>query len=597
MNIRRFNPFRSLPNAREVWAWGMYDLANQSFTLLITTLFFGIYFSNVVVGDEGRGQLLYGRAFAISSLLVVITSPFLGALADFSGRKKAFLTWLGIGCSLFTMALAIAGPDDTLLAMTLFIAANVCFMGGENFLAAFLPELSTRQTIGRVSAIGWTMGYLGALICLPMALLIPGLRDQTIGGFRGLFLFAGAWFLINALPTMLLLRERKQREVLPAGATLWTIGFLRVLDSARQAGRFRQLTIFLTFFTIYCCGMQVIIVFSGIIASKYLSPTALIAFVFVLAAVSAVGSAISGLYQDRIGQRLTVQVSLLIWIATSIGAVLLPDTNAPMWLLGLVGAGVGLGLGLTGAASRALVGVLIPDAAGGPPDYSMVMVPRGQFEIVDTWHVVGLRGTGSKDLAVRAAHIPAHRIFSLSQMLATGYAPGLEVNREPEYTQPFFGASVMTLVAPALGAAHGAIDRFAQRLGERVLAFRETRQGEHVPSQLRLAQAMGHVDAAELLIKRDSHEMKARAVSGETSTLPERARYRFDNAWATRLCAQAVDLVFEASGGGALQDSHPIQRAWRDVHAIANHAGLNLDTTAELLARVRLGLPPNDPVI
>jgi UMF1 family MFS transporter len=360
LNIRRFNPFRSLPNAREVWAWGMYDLANQSFTLLITTLFFGIYFKNVVVGEEGRGQLLYGRAFAISSLLVVITSPFLGALADFSGRKKAFLTWLGIGCSLFTMALALAGPDDTLLAMTLFIAANVCFMGGENFLAAFLPELSTRQTIGRVSAIGWTMGYLGALICLPMALLIPGLRDQTIGGFRGLFLFAGAWFLINALPTMLLLRERKQREVLPAGATLWTIGFLRVLDSARQAGRFRQLSVFLTFFCIYCCGMQVIIVFSGIIASKYLSPTALIAFVFVLAAVSAVGSAISGLYQDRIGQRLTVQVSLLIWIATSIGAVLLPDTNAPMWLLGLVGAGVGLGLGLTGAASRALVGVLTP---------------------------------------------------------------------------------------------------------------------------------------------------------------------------------------------------------------------------------------------
>ena len=118
-----------------------------------------------------------------------------------------------------------------------------------------------------------------------------------------------------------------------------------------------------------------------------------------------------------------------------------------------------------------------------------------------------------------------------------------------------------------------------------------------MPSQLRLAQAMGHVDAAELLIKRDSHEMKARAVSGETSTVLERARYRFDNAWATRLCAQAVDLVFEASGGGALQDSHPIQRAWRDVHAIANHAGLNLDTTAELLARVRLGLPPNDPVI
>jgi alkylation response protein AidB-like acyl-CoA dehydrogenase len=248
-------------------------------------------------------------------------------------------------------------------------------------------------------------------------------------------------------------------------------------------------------------------------------------------------------------------------------------------------------------AQWALLGVLVPPDGDGPPDYCMAMVPQPDFEIMDTWHVVGLRGTGSKDLAVREAHVPAHRLFSLSQMLATGYAPGLEVNREPEYAQPFFGASVMTLVAPAVGAALGAIDVFAERLGQRVLAFRESRQGEHAPSQARLAQAMGKVDAAELLITRDSAQMKERARSGETASLLERARYRFDNAYATRLCVEAVDLLFDAAGGSALQDSHRLQRAWRDVHAVASHAGLNLDTTAELLARVRLGLPPNDPVI
>ncbi len=427
LNLGRFNPFRSLPNPREVWAWGMYDLANQSFTLLITTLFFGIYFSKVVVGDPARGQLLYGRAFAIASLIVVLTSPFLGALADFSGRKKLFLTWLGIGCSLFTMALALVGQDDILLGMSLYVIATVFFMSGENFLAAFLPELSTRETMGRISAIGWTMGYLGALVCLPLALLIPGLKDQSEAGYRGLFLFAGAWFLINALPTMIFLRERKLRETLPPGATLWTIGFLRVLDSARHAGRFRQLAVFLTFFCVYCCGMQVIIVFSGIIAAKYLSPIALVAFVFVLAAVSAVGSAISGLYQDRIGQRLTVQISLCIWIVTSIGAVMLPESDASMWLLGFVGFGVGLGLGLTGAASRALVGVLTPahktaeffalwglgyKVAGifGPLLFGLVTYMLGQqwgMGLVGLFFLIGLAGTFLVDVEAgrRAAEL------------------------------------------------------------------------------------------------------------------------------------------------------------------------------------------------
>lgn len=413
MAFRRLNPFRSLTSPREVWAWGMYDLANQSFTLLVTTLFFGVYFNQVVVGDPARGQLLYGLAVALSSLLVVLTSPFLGALADFSGRKKAFLTWLGIGCSIFTMSLALAGAGEVALAMTLFIAANVCFMSGENFLAAFLPELSTRETIGRVSAIGWTMGYLGALICLPLALLIPGLTARTGAGFRGLFLFAGAWFLVNALPTMLLLRERKRREPMPPGTSLWTIGFRRVLASAVHAGRFRELTLFLVFFCVYCCGMQIIIVFSGIIASNYMTPPVLIAFAMALAAVSAVGSALSGLYQDRIGQRLTVQASLVIWILTAAGAAMLPPRDASPWLLSGVGLGVGLGLGLTGAASRALVGVLTPahktaeffalwglgyKIAGviGPLLYGMVVSWRGQpwaMGLVGLFFALGLAGT------------------------------------------------------------------------------------------------------------------------------------------------------------------------------------------------------------
>lgn len=418
----RLNPFRNLPNARQVWSWGMYDLANQSFTLLVVTLFLPIFLKEVVLGagaDAGLAARYLGWAVAASSLIVVLTSPVIGALADFSARKKTYLTWCGIGCSILTMSLALTGPGDVWPALILFAAANVLFMFGENFLAAFLPEISTRETLGRVSAIGWTMGYIGALVCLPIALLLPGVIRGEPRGYTFIFFFAGAWFLINALPTMLILRERKIAEPLPPGATMLTVGFQRVADTIRHASRFRELAVFLFFFCIYCCGMQIIINFSGLIASQYFSTGALIAFVLALAFISAVGSAISGMFQDRIGQRLTVQISLAIWIITSIGAVLLPTKDAPMWHLCLVGGGIGLGLGLTGAASRALVGVLTPahktaeffalwglgyKLAGvvGPPVFGEVSRRWGQpaaMAAVGGFFLIGFLGTFLVDVA------------------------------------------------------------------------------------------------------------------------------------------------------------------------------------------------------
>lgn len=434
----RLNPFAGLPNARQVWAWGMYDLANQSFTLLVVTLFLPIYLKQVVLGPSaaaGHAESLLGWTTAAASLVVVVANPVLGALADFSGKKKVFLTWTGIGCAAFTVGLSLTGPGESWAVMGLFACASVLFMFGESFLAAFLPEVSTRATVGRASAIGWTMGYVGALACLPLSLLLPGLRAGTHAGFSNVFIFAGVWFFVNALPTMLMLREKKSREAMPTGSTIVTIGFQRVARTIRQASRFGELGVFLIFFGVYCCGMQIIIGFSGLMASQYFTNAQLIWFVLALAFISAVGSAVSGLYQDRIGQRRTVQVSLWVWIGTSIAAVFLPTTNAAMWHLCLVGGGIGLGLGLTGAASRALVGVLTPAhktaeffalwglgyrLAGviGPPIFGEVMHRFGQsaaMGVVGGFFVVGLAGTYFVNVEKgRLAAEEAEREFALS---------------------------------------------------------------------------------------------------------------------------------------------------------------------------------------
>ncbi|HVZ94696.1 MAG TPA: MFS transporter [Phycisphaerales bacterium] len=361
--LRRLNPFRSLPNAKQVFAWGMYDLANQSFTLLIITLYFAIDFDRVIASTPEQGEQLRNLSFAGASLVVVIISPILGAVADFTGKKKLALNWTCLGCSLGMIALAFTGPGNIWFAMLVYAFANICFMCGENFLAAFLPEISTRENIGTVSAIGWTMGYAGALLCLPLSLLIPGMAQEggpTPGAFRAVFVFSGVWFLLGAVPTLIWLKEQKAPEKLAPGETLLTVGFVRLASTAKQVGHFRELAKFLVFFLIYCCGMQIVIANAGVIAERYMQGVELVFFIWVLAAVSGAGSVLGGIAQHRRGLKVTIVASLTVWILTALGAAALPTTDAHRWHLWLVGIGMGLGLGMTGTASRALVGVFTP---------------------------------------------------------------------------------------------------------------------------------------------------------------------------------------------------------------------------------------------
>lgn len=394
----RLNPFAGLPNARQVWAWGMYDLANQSFTLLIVTLFFAIYFQNQIASTPAEGKLMWGLANGVSSAIVVVIGPLLGAMADFGGCKKRWLSVLAIGCGVLTCGLAFTGPGMVWAAMALFVLANVMFMAGENFLAAFLPELATRDTMSRVSAIGWTMGYLGAMLVLPVAGVILHFTGASNLGFRIVFAFAGVWFLVNALPTLLVLKERKAAEARSDGRSLARVGIDRMRESMRDAPRYRQLIRFLASFFVYSCGMSIIIVFAGELAYQHLGAgLAFMAYCWVLSLIAGIGAVLTGFVQHRAGHRATVGCSLVLWTLTCIGAAMLPapGSGSGSALIWLVGAGVGFGLGMTGNASRTLVGVFTPAhktaeffglwglaykaaAMVGPPVYGAIAALAGQ---------------------------------------------------------------------------------------------------------------------------------------------------------------------------------------------------------------------------
>ena len=359
--LARLNPLRGLARPREVLAWSLYDLANQSFTLLIITLLFPLYFKQVVVGDPQRGDALWSVAGATSLAIVVLASPLVGAMADARGTRKRMLVLTGIVAATATLALGLIGPGMVLPAIAIFVIGNLFYQVGENFLASFLPDVSTPRTIGRVSALGWTMGYVGALLLLVLtAVLMKTLGWADPSHWQPFFLIAGLWFALGILPAAIILKERQPpattREPLLRAART------RLAETVRSAGRYRELVKFLTAFFVYALGVQAIIYFAAILAQDFgFGQTKLVLFMLQLTITAGIGAAGTGLFQDRIGAKKTVAIFLVVWIvscAAMATLALLP--HRPEWLFWVIGNGLGLALGGIGTASRAMVGRFTP---------------------------------------------------------------------------------------------------------------------------------------------------------------------------------------------------------------------------------------------
>lgn len=345
---------------REVFGWAMFDFANQAFTLVILTVVFQIYFINHIVPDnDSLGRQLWATMGIIALTIVIVASPLIGALADFSGAKKRLLLTTYVVSVIFTAALGLARPGMVSTAMVIFIIGYIFYAIGENFMGAFLPELAAPGDMGKVSAFGWTLGYTGGLLCLGGALLINA-KWPGPTGYRLICLWAGIFFLLAALPTFIFVRERKQREPLPSGQTMFSVGFVRLATTFRSLKRYRVLFRFLLVMTFYLGGMQIVIWFAGTIGKKLfgLTDKELVVFTLILTVTAIAGAVITGRIQDRIGARRTIMLALVIWLIVMIPIPFLKEQNRFMfWILG---SGVGFGMGMLGTSSRAMVGLFSP---------------------------------------------------------------------------------------------------------------------------------------------------------------------------------------------------------------------------------------------
>jgi len=236
--------------------------------------------------------------------------------------------------------------------------------------------------------------------------------------------------------------------------------------------------------------------------------------------------------------------------------------------------------------------VLAPIDRGGPkPENTTVIVPKADFEILDTWNASGLRGTGTHDVRIRDAFIPGHRELGFSAA-AGGATPGSAVNPSPIYRLPMMGVGCFTVVGPVTGVAQAAIDTYAELVRGRTQILADAKLAEQSTLQLKVAESAVEVECARLLIASDLAEVNRLAGIGDTIAPASRLRYKRDVAFAAHLCRRAVDRLVMAIGVTGQQADHPIQLASRDINALASHGLMSWEVNAIPYGRAAFGLDP-----
>jgi 3-hydroxy-9,10-secoandrosta-1,3,5(10)-triene-9,17-dione monooxygenase len=220
-----------------------------------------------------------------------------------------------------------------------------------------------------------------------------------------------------------------------------------------------------------------------------------------------------------------------------------------------------------------------------PSGMVWLLVPRRDYEIVDNWYVTGLSGSGSKDIIIKDAFVPACRVLS-PDAAGNGDWNGWELHHQARYHVPLRCLLGWDLLGPLIGMVRGCIDEFV--LAARLRSGPAGRAADSPALQIRLAEACAEAAASQSLLLADVREMLARGAVGGRFTELDRARYQRDRAFGTKLCLQAVNRLFEASGGHAIFQSAPIQRFFRDAQAATHRETMLLDVAGQNFGRMML---------
>lgn len=347
---------------RELLGWASYDFANSGYSTVVLTAVFNAYFVGVVAGGVSWATFAWTLTVAVSSLIVALVSPPLGAWADRHGARKKLLALCTVGCVVATAALATAGPNTILLAALLVIASNVCYCIGESLIASFLPDLARPETIGRVSGWGWGVGYFGGMLTLGLSLAwllsAPSRGATAAQAVPQTMLITAVVFALASLPTFFLLRERLAQGTGLIAQTPKVDAWQQLRHSIGSLNAFPDLRQLLLCMTCYQAGIAVVIALAAVYAEQQMgfSQTDTMMLVFTVNIAAAVGAFGFGSLQDRIGHRFALAITLVGWVAMTLIAGL-GESRASFWVAAVL---AGLCIGASQSCGRAMVGLLAP---------------------------------------------------------------------------------------------------------------------------------------------------------------------------------------------------------------------------------------------
>lgn len=361
---------------KEIFGWAMYDFANSSYTTVVISFVYSAFFTTHIVpaGSEVR-DTYWAIAIVASTLIAIVLSPLVGALCDFSGGKKKYLLMATLTCAVSTAALGLAGPGDVWLAIFLIAISNAAFMIGESFVASFLPDLANDENMGVISGLGWGLGYMGGLLSLLVTYTYLGdavTLTETVVVSRNqiAMVLIGGFFLVSAMPTFLLVRDRSRPKPGYEDASmgkLFRAGIEELKSSVQLARDYHVLFKFFLAFMVYMAGLEVIIKFIGIYIDAELALSqGYKQGLFLILQFSAAGGALAfGFLEAKLGAKTTVLATIAWWIAGILAIFFLESLASAVGtsqenVFMAIGVIAGAGIGSIQSSSRTVVGLLSP---------------------------------------------------------------------------------------------------------------------------------------------------------------------------------------------------------------------------------------------
>lgn len=347
-----------------VISWALYDLANTSFAVIIITIIFPVYFTNVIVTPgvypQNFGDLMWGIAGGVSMIITSFMAPVFGTIADTSRSKNKFLIALTLACIFFSSLLFFLKSGMVAQAVILFIIANVLYQTSMMFYNSFLPQLSSKENTGMISGFGFSVGYLGGLLILILIypLVRGGLEPSNLLNIRITIIVTCLFFLVFSIPSFILLKDSPAVKIVSIKTSYISYGFKKLARTLKNIKKHKNLMKFLIAYFLFSNAFSILAFYVAIYAKNTLNLGLLeITTLFILGNIPAIISSIFfGWLTDKIGPKKTITITLILWILIIL-MVTFFDIKAVFYTGYILAA---ICTGSTLIASRSLMTFLIP---------------------------------------------------------------------------------------------------------------------------------------------------------------------------------------------------------------------------------------------